>query len=994
MHMNLICSNAQHLSASAGRWRVVRLLLLMILFAVVAAPAHAASPAALVEDINLIRDPSLSAAPGGFTTVGQVTYFAAQDSSNGRELWRSDGTAAGTRLVKDIYPGPSDSNPHNLVGVRGVLFFIATEGFQTALWRSDGTAAGTTLVKDTGDANFLTNVDGTLFFTANGGTSGYELWKSDGTPDGTALVKDIRQGRDDAHPLYLTAVGGTLFFTVEDGASGRELWRSDGTAAGTTLVRDIYPGPGSASPGLLTNVNGMLFFSADDGRNGTELWKSDGTADGTVRVQNITPGGGSTVFTDMTPFNGLLVFVVATGPARQLWRSDGTGAGTVLLTSALIRGLEVVNGVLFFAVEDTGAGPALWKSDGTPAGTTLVKQIGPGGTGAIVRKMGQLGGTLFFELGNLLNPNSMDLWKSNGTPNGTLLLRQFPAGNYMDGLVDVNGRLLFSIKDATAGSELWKSDGTAEGTTLLKDIAIEAGSSRPEQLTDVNGTLFFTADDGVSGRELWKSDGAGGAVLVKDILTGNHSSNPSYLTNVNGTLFFTADDAVGGWALLRSDGTANGTTVVSTIAITPQSLLPLRLIDVGGTLFLTDGYGLWSSDGTAAGTAKIKDIDVRHWVNVQGTLFFAGHGSTELWKSDGTAAGTTLVKDLGEIEFCGRFPCRIPVAGWLTDVNGTLFFVGSDAEAGQELWKSDGTAAGTTLVKDIRPGPDGSYPEGLINVGGTLFFAAYNDAAGQELWRSDGTAAGTTLVKDIFAGPGSAFDCFWVEPASLTNASGTLFFAALDSVHGCELWKSDGTAAGTTLVKDIKPGTDSSYPQHLAQVGPDGRVLFAAADDLAGMEMWQTNGAEVGTVRVQDIAPGVANANPSGFTASGPQIFFRADDGASGRELWALSADSLSTPIAYGTRVVVKVETIVSGRLNAVDLEGDTLTYSIVANGAKGTATIVDPANGAFTYTPNPGASGGDSFTFQVSDGQHTSERATVDVTIAATVVYLPGVRR
>jgi ELWxxDGT repeat protein len=120
---------------------------------------------------------------------------------------------------------------------------------------------------------YLTNVDGTLLFSANDGSNGRELWSSDGTGTGTNLVKDINPGTDGSDLYYPAAIGGTLFFDARTASSGRELWSSDGTATGTTQVKDINPGSGDGYPTNLTDVNGTLFFAANDG-SGYELWKT------------------------------------------------------------------------------------------------------------------------------------------------------------------------------------------------------------------------------------------------------------------------------------------------------------------------------------------------------------------------------------------------------------------------------------------------------------------------------------------------------------------------------------------------------------------------------------------------------------------------------------------------------------------------------------------------------------------------------------------------
>src|SRR5262249_59258231 len=121
-----------------------------------------------------------------------------------------------------------------------------------------------------------------------------------------------------------------------------------------------------------------------------------------------------------------------------------------------------------------------------------------------------------------------------------------------------------------------------------------------------------------------------------------------------------------------------------------------------------------------------------------------------------------------------------------------------------ELLESGVVPSGTPmLLKNVTPGTLGSPPGQITAVGDTTFFAARDNNHGRELWKTDGTAAGTAFVKDINPGRGSSY------PEYLTNFQGTLFFTANDEVHGAELWKSDGTAARPGPLKDLRPGPAS-----------------------------------------------------------------------------------------------------------------------------------------------------------------------------------------
>jgi ELWxxDGT repeat protein len=415
-------------------------------------------------------------------------------------------------------------------------------------------------------------------------------------------------------------------------------------------------------------------------------------------------------------------------------------------------------------------------------------------------------------------------------------------------LTSVNGILYFTANDGMT-SGFWKTNGTEFGTVKIKEKDYTPGIFSLAYMTDVNNTLYFSflrqegcfihpypCPTDYDFDELWRTDGTeAGTVMVKDIKPGG-SSNIKFITNINNTLFFRADDGI-------------------------------------------HGHELWRSDGTEAGTMMVKDINpgngsswAENLTNINGTLYFAandGVQGNELWKSDGTEASTLMVKDINP-DSANSFPHN------LINVDGTLYFIAKVGTQGinHELWRSDGTEEGTVMVKDIYPGSEGSRPKGLTNMNGTLFFWADDGFHGLELWKSDGTEDGTVMVKDINpgsddSGPVSVF------PEKPVEVDGFLFFSAKDNIHGYELWKSDGMEAGTVLVKNI------TLPKSLTAVND--LVFF-----VAGEELWKSDGTEEGTVLVADINPGKGGSRPRHLTNVNGTLYFIADDGTHGRELWVL----------------------------------------------------------------------------------------------------------
>jgi ELWxxDGT repeat protein len=824
----------------------------------------------LLKDINTAPPDQggwLYANPGPLFTLNGAVYYMGQDSLTGLELWKTDGTTAGTGLVRDMYPGPFRSYPSLFTRLNNTVYFL--EG-RTRLWKTDGTTGGTVLVRDVlpevaqSFIFSLAVLNNTLYFLRDDGSNGFELWKSNGTAAGTTLVKKATPGSASVTVYQpLVNVGNRLYFVANNGTNGTELFRSDGTAAGTVMVKDINPGENGSFPENLTNFNGTLYFTANNGTSGQELFRSDGTAAGTVLVKDIYPGARDEFGTPY-PNNG--------------------GAG--FLTN--------FNGTLYFTATDGVHGNELWQSNGTAAGTTLVKDINPGSGSSTPQQLVNFNGALYLIADN--GVHGRELWKSNGTAAGTTLIKDIQPGalsgfeSYNTVLAPVNGTLYFTATDGVTGREPWKSDGTAAGTTLIKDIYPGGRSSQEStyRLPNLGGTVFFMATDGTHGEELWKTDGtAAGTVMLRNTTPpdGRYTNDswPADLTPVNGTLYFTATDGVHGRELWKSNGTPGTTVLVKDIVAGAGSSYPAGLTNLNGTLYFGASGGLWKSNGTAAGTTLVKNVAAGSLLNLNGTIYFSSN--TALWKSDGTPAGTVLVKD-------GMSP------GNLTQVNGTLYFVGNDGTHGEELWKSNGTAAGTVMVKDIRPTASGAGPFFLTNVSGTLFFSANDETNGREFWKSDGTATGTVMVRDLF--PGSTSNRFGDEfpnssgPENLTNVNGTLYFTTSSDFEGGRiLWKCN--AAGTSLVQlKYVP----SYPgnPYLADLfNYNGTLCFVASDPEAGKELWKTDGTEAGTVRVKDLFPGWQGSEPYGFAVSGNRLYFVANDGLRGKELWRTDGTSAGT---------------------------------------------------------------------------------------------------
>lgn len=138
------------------------------------------------------------------------------------------------------------------------------------------------------------------------------------------------------------------------------------------------------------------------------------------------------------------------------------------------------------------------------------------------------------------------------------------------------------------------------------------------------------------------------------------------------------------------------------------------------------------------------------------------------------------------------------------------------------------------LVTDINQQSVGSNIDSMTPVGDRLFFFADDGWHGREVRASDGTEAGTRLVVDLNPGSAASVGMVWQPPAAV---NGTLFFSAMDGPYAhYKLWASDGTGAGTRLVADINPGGSWTAPGGFTPVGDT--LFFIADDGVHGYELW------------------------------------------------------------------------------------------------------------------------------------------------------------
>lgn len=376
--------------------------------------------------------------------------------------------------------------------------------------------------------------------------------------------------------------------------------------------------------------------------------------------------------------------------------------------------------------------------------------------------------------------------------------------------------------------------------------------------------------------------------LLTDLRPGLDGSEPDFQSAVQmgDELFFIANPDGVTPHLYKTDGTSGNTV---SIEGGPNVFVGMILGVLGDDLFYIAGdilggghFALYKTDGSVGGGELVADYHQENdWliaypmnIVMNNVLYFIGNdGMTgfELWRTDGTEAGTFLVKDINP----GTASILLVTSPdqYFAELNGYIYFGAANPDTGAELWRSDGTTAGTTLVADIDPTVpsipnQGSNPAYLFTYNNAVYFSAYRPVDGRELWKTDGTAGGTVLVKDLSAGDGN--------PSHFVKYNGNLYFTAYYPNQDYTLYRTDGTANGTFAIKQPNSGGPSMMLDNPAVLFK-GKLFFFANNQMGDNTIWYSDGTPGGTLALGN-GPATFNTPAENLLATTNYLYFTASN--------------------------------------------------------------------------------------------------------------------
>ena len=825
--------------------------------------------------VSLFAD--LNSTPAGiqlgdeFAVVNETAFFPLRTKEHGEELWKTDGTAVGTQLVKDLVTGVDDGSPSDFVEAGGRLFFKSKErtwDSHGSLWVSDGTPEGTVPIRNpkTGELFSVRDIASqgdrivfshTLSFQF-GRDCDDELWVSDGTTSGTR--KADMELLCNAH---IAEVGNAVF--VSSFYTDLSVFENNGLKSVGSFPR--------AEP----HVFGDRVWVTVETESESQLWNFDEEANATMVAS--FDDEMSISFWEAHHQNGITSFRVLAGNADPederagLWVSDGTEEGTRRIAEIewrIVGGIEEQS----ILMHRDGRSREIWARDlaaGEPEFLFKLTDHDPF-LGTPDLQFTTIGGTGYFVDRDATNSDAAILY-SYDSDQGVQVVRTYSQG-ITSGLRLFGDRLLYSAGDEAAGVQLRFSDGTDEGTGVLLDLSQgNAGLEDASDVAIVGDHLVFRT---------------GGINLSAPVFP---IKQPTY------------------WALpLRNPG-SKPAELFSTTSSFPW------MVPLDDSIVVVDERRLWSSDLTESNGVVLVDRTDESFSS--GGLSARGNGSlavvsarsnelTDLWFSDGTEQGTRFVEGLA-----------LGDNNYVTTVMGDVAYI--IVQDSDEIWRSDGTTEGTFKLADV----DLRSSLYSLSSEATDFYFAGIEGRTTHLWKSDGTTLGTERVDDfpledfeiLFAGSDMLFittsqsegdpfspdfkktSTLWamdsnasMEPLAISNEvdfehpfygfattddGGVVFYSQEDH----SVWRTDGKSAGTEKVVSLPPGM-------LGRLELIGNTLFVAySDSTNGSELWEIS-LSTGEHRLYDLAMGEASSDARLIGLWNDELFFLADDQQNGLELW------------------------------------------------------------------------------------------------------------
>ncbi|PIE03148.1 MAG: hypothetical protein CSA81_03185 [Acidobacteria bacterium] len=572
-----------------------------------------------------------------YIRLGDEVLFQAAGQDLGVELWKSDGTATGTQLVKDITAGGSGSFFSSMVNLGSHVLFIAGSN-KKYLWKTDGTEQGTQQVHSTGWYTYSFPVGYTetsVLFLARTSETGLELWVTDGTDSGTFLFFESVSGSDSKNFSNFTKTSNGHYFSL----GGNQLWFTDATTDGTHLVKEVHSEPDLYPLSDFYMQDDSLYFRGYDPVNGFEPWISDGTSDGTVLLKDIqSTGNKSSGFLGNETLKGYL-YSIYKGNDDFLFETGGSPetnslSGQYFSLSEVVVSDEAVfltgvnwsqneevavyqpannsyttlfefgsssenthffptsSGVYFF--HEGGNRPRLYFTDGTIEGTFEHSDLHPS-CDSVAPFLGDL---LFVEI-------ESDLYAIAPSLNSWQIL----SSNVLPQLYQCGNHVFFNKEHEYMGIEPCFTDGTVEGTRSLIDLTPGFESSDCSLFTAWKDEVYFVNH----GKELWKTDlSEEGTVMITHIDRSTVDRSIEKIVAADNQLFLFIKNQQEDLELWVCKGSETSTYKLSDLGL--EWLEEIETIAYGSELYFTDysfetGRELWSSDGTVAGTRVRFDVE-------------------------------------------------------------------------------------------------------------------------------------------------------------------------------------------------------------------------------------------------------------------------------------------------------------------------------------------------------------------------------------------------